>query len=70
MQKLLTTREAEYILRVNNVKLIKLIRDGELPAVQLPGTRGYRISAADLEDFVRRQGAGENLKNKEAGSNV
>lgn len=54
MQGLLTTREARHILRISDVTLLKLIRSGEIPAIQFAGVRGYRIAAADIEDFLNR----------------
>lgn len=65
MQKLLTTKEVKDILRVSDVTLFKLIRNGELPAIRFAGTRGYRVTAADLEEFLSRQ-----QKNQEVESNV
>ncbi len=49
---LLTTTEVAAALRVTRATVTAWVRDGQLPALTLPGGRGYRIRRSDVEAFL------------------
>ena len=48
--RLFTVAEVAEVMRVSNMTVYRLIRSGELPALQVG--KGYRIFEADLERFL------------------
>jgi excisionase family DNA binding protein len=48
--RLFTVAEVAAAMRVSNMTVYRLIRSGELPALQIG--KGYRIFEADLERFL------------------
>ncbi len=54
--KLLTIYEAAEYLRVSPSTIRRILREGSLPTVRLPGSRLVRINAQALADFVRSCG--------------
>ena len=53
--RLLTTTETARVLRVRPDTVRQLVRNGELPAVRLGGSAGYRIRRADLDRFIEER---------------
>lgn len=51
---LLTVEEAAERLRIGRTLCFALIKGGHLKAVRFPGARLVRVTAAEVEDFVRR----------------
>ncbi|MGH2869034.1 MAG: helix-turn-helix domain-containing protein [Solirubrobacteraceae bacterium] len=49
--RLLTARNVAEILGVNTETVLRLIREGQLPAIRLPGGR-LRIVEAEFEDWL------------------
>jgi excisionase family DNA binding protein len=50
---LLTVEEVSRRLGVHMDTIRRWIRRGELPAISLGGSTGYRIAKADLEHFIQ-----------------
>lgn len=46
--------EAKEILGLSHVTVTKLIRQGILPAYEVPGVRGPRFHREDVEKLIRR----------------
>lgn len=46
--------EAKEILGLSHNTVTKLIRQGVLPAYQVPGVRGPRFHRADVENLIQR----------------
>jgi excisionase family DNA binding protein len=59
----LTVEEVAAELRVHPETVRQWIRDGELDAFDTG--RGYRISRADLDDFIRRRKTGRRHKKRD-----
>jgi excisionase family DNA binding protein len=59
----LTVEEVAAELRVHPENVRQWIRDGELDAFDTG--RGYRISRADLDDFIRRRKTGRRHKKRD-----
>ena len=51
--RVMTFGEAEELLKVSRSTIQRLVRDGELQAVYIAGSR--RLSAASVEAYLRRQ---------------
>lgn len=51
-ERLLTAEEVAERLKLNKVTVLRWIRSGRLPAVNLGGTTGYRIRGADVEALL------------------
>lgn len=52
MSNLLTTRGAAARLLIRSTELLKMVRAGEIPFVELPNGE-VRIDACDLEQFIQ-----------------
>lgn len=54
---LLSPQEAALMLRVTDRTVQRYIKDGDLPAVRLPGGRLWRIKRADVEALLDTEAA-------------
>ncbi len=51
-ERFFTTEEVAEKLKLNKVTVLRWIRSGKLPAVNLGGTSGYRLRGADIEAYL------------------
>jgi excisionase family DNA binding protein len=54
-QRFLTLTDVQEVLNISQVQAYSLVRNGDLPAIQIGGRNQWRIEASELEAYIQRQ---------------